>query len=178
MGVNAEYSRPTAFPNRPRENTPYRLAKAVDETEPVDDEAFRFFFIFADKRKAVLADSNAWRSRETKAIRSISMSVDPYLKHQFGLEGQKALVTGGASGIGQAIAIALAKAGADVGITVHSRSGDETLAMIKRAGRSGLSIATDLAALDAAGADLLIGKAGYRIWTRVNSRQQCRHHTP
>ncbi|MFZ1775133.1 MAG: SDR family oxidoreductase [Rhizobiaceae bacterium] len=87
------------------------------------------------------------------------MSVDPYLKHHFGLEGQKALVTGGASGIGQAIAIALAKAGADVGITVHSRSGDETLAMIKRAGRSGLSIATDLAALDAAGADLLIGKA-------------------
>ncbi len=56
MGVNAEYSRPTAFPNRPRENTPYRLAKAVDETEPLDDEAFRFFFIFADKRKAVLAD--------------------------------------------------------------------------------------------------------------------------
>jgi glucose 1-dehydrogenase len=52
------------------------------------------------------------------------------------LRGQKALVTGASSGIGKAIAIALAQAGADV--IVNYRSGDEeALKVAEEAGRCG-----------------------------------------
>ena len=53
------------------------------------------------------------------------------------LTGQVVLVTGGSSGIGRAIALACADAGADVAITYRSnRTGaDETAAGIAAAGR-------------------------------------------
>ena len=76
------------------------------------------------------------------------MTAETYLKHQFGLEGQRALVTGGAGGIGQAIAVALAQAGADVGVTVHSRPGEETIDLIGKAGRKAAAFPIDLATLD------------------------------
>ena len=53
------------------------------------------------------------------------------------LEGQKALVTGGASGIGRAVAIALGKAGADV-VVNYVRGEDqanEVAAEIDKCGR-------------------------------------------
>jgi 2-deoxy-D-gluconate 3-dehydrogenase len=37
-----------------------------------------------------------------------------YLESLFGLQGQLALVTGGTRGIGQSMALALARAGADI----------------------------------------------------------------
>ncbi len=91
------------------------------------------------------------------------MTVETYLKQQFGLEGQTALVTGGASGIGQAIAVALARAGADVAITEHSRPGAETLAAIGEAGSKACAIKADLGSFDAAKADRLIAETEDRL---------------
>ncbi len=91
------------------------------------------------------------------------MRTEAYLKQHFGLQGQSALVTGGASGIGQAIAIALAVAGADVAITTHSKSGDDLLAAIRAAGRKGVAVASDLGRIDAGGASRLIDQAESEI---------------
>ena len=52
------------------------------------------------------------------------------------LKGQKALVTGGSSGIGKAIAIALGHAGADV-VVNYSREGTEAPAVVDEIKRSG-----------------------------------------
>src|SRR6266851_4690356 len=64
---------------------------------------------------------------------------------RFGLDGRRALVTGGARGIGRAIALALADAGADVAVT--SRNGDdaEPLAReIRAKGRRSLALLLDV----------------------------------
>lgn len=64
----------------------------------------------------------------------------------FNLLGKSALVTGSASGIGQAIAIAMAEAGADV--ACHCRTpGDaaETVATIEKIGRRAVEVAGDMA---------------------------------
>ncbi|GAA1534840.1 NAD(P)-dependent dehydrogenase (short-subunit alcohol dehydrogenase family) [Microbacterium ginsengiterrae] len=63
------------------------------------------------------------------------------------LEGRKALITGGDSGIGRAVSIAFAREGADVAIA-HMREeqadADATLEYVREAGRTGLSLAGDL----------------------------------
>lgn len=61
----------------------------------------------------------------------------------FDLSGKVALVTGANTGIGQAIAVALAEAGADVALAGRSEPG-ETLARIAATGRRGLDIRADL----------------------------------
>lgn len=58
----------------------------------------------------------------------------------FRLDGQVALVTGGNKGLGQAIAIALAQAGADVAISSHNGSCEATLEAIHTAGRRGIAM--------------------------------------
>jgi 2-dehydro-3-deoxy-D-gluconate 5-dehydrogenase len=68
----------------------------------------------------------------------------------FSLAGQTALVTGGATGIGAAIARALAAAGADVAITANTRSGGEVLASVRQAGQRAMEVPADLAAMDGA----------------------------
>lgn len=68
------------------------------------------------------------------------MSQDP-----FRLDGKVALVTGSASGIGAAIAIALAKAGADVVCHGRSDSGRATVEEVVRLGRRSFGIQADLA---------------------------------
>jgi NAD(P)-dependent dehydrogenase (short-subunit alcohol dehydrogenase family) len=62
------------------------------------------------------------------------------------LEGQAALVTGGDSGIGRAVAIAFAREGADVAIVYLDEHSDarETAAEIDRLGRRCVAIAADL----------------------------------
>jgi len=91
----------------------------------------------------------------------------------FQLDGKVALVTGASSGIGQAIAIALAEAGADV--ACHCRTpgkSDETIAAIAKTGRRAIPVVGDLAektapdrlaegALDQFGRiDILVNNAG------------------
>jgi 2-deoxy-D-gluconate 3-dehydrogenase len=63
----------------------------------------------------------------------------------FSLEGRRALVTGGAAGIGAAIAQALAACGADVALTRHEREADETVAAIRAAGRRAEVLTADFA---------------------------------
>ena len=64
----------------------------------------------------------------------------------FDLRGKSALVTGGARRIGRAIALELARAGADVAVTYRSSKADaeETAASIAALGRRGFAIECDL----------------------------------
>jgi 3-oxoacyl-[acyl-carrier protein] reductase len=90
------------------------------------------------------------------------------------LAGQRALVTGGASGIGRAIAVAFAEAGAHVAIADKADlvKTEEVAAVIERAGGRGFALQADVAeeaeveALFAAvlprlgGLDILVNNAG------------------
>ena len=89
----------------------------------------------------------------------------------FDLTGRRALVTGANTGIGQAIAVALAGAGADVALAGRSEP-DETLALIAASGRKAVSIAADLSSIEPVGrvmaeavnalggVDILVNNAG------------------
>jgi 3-oxoacyl-[acyl-carrier protein] reductase len=63
------------------------------------------------------------------------------------LGGQAALVTGGSRGIGRASAILLARAGADVAVTYHTRAreAEETVAAVRALGRRSFAAGGDLA---------------------------------
>lgn len=63
------------------------------------------------------------------------------------LKGKKALITGGDSGIGRAVAIAYAREGADVAIvhlTEEQDDADATLDLVREAGQQGAAYAKDL----------------------------------
>ncbi|REJ06322.1 SDR family NAD(P)-dependent oxidoreductase [Microbacterium bovistercoris] len=93
------------------------------------------------------------------------------------LSGRRALITGGDSGIGRAVAIAYAREGADVAI-VHmpeeQKDADDTVRLIRAEGRLAISIAGDLRdeafAIDAVqraleelnGLDILVLNAAYQ----------------
>lgn len=75
------------------------------------------------------------------------------------LQGKRALVMGGASGIGKATSLALAQAGADVVLTYWSSTGeaDEVVAQIRATGRQAHAIQADLT--DAAVAEQVFAQA-------------------
>lgn len=79
----------------------------------------------------------------------------------FSLEGRRALVTGASRGLGAAIAIALAEAGADVGVHGNATACDATCARIAAAGRHAVPLTGDLA--DPAAADTLAATAIERL---------------
>jgi 2-deoxy-D-gluconate 3-dehydrogenase len=90
---------------------------------------------------------------------------------RFDLTGRVAVVTGANTGIGQAIAVALAEAGADVAVVGRTRA-DDTVARIMERGRRAHDIEADLSTLAPIGfilaqtqallgpADILVNNAG------------------
>jgi 3-oxoacyl-[acyl-carrier protein] reductase len=99
---------------------------------------------------------------------------DPVPARGATLAGRRALVTGASRGIGGAVALALAAAGADVAITYRERATDAALvqADIEALGRRALSLQVDVSQRDAiaatlaevdrtfGGVDILVNNAG------------------
>ena len=92
---------------------------------------------------------------------------------QRNLQGQKALVTGSTSGLGRAIALQLARDGAEV--IVHGRDaarGAQTVEMIRADGGSARFVAADLSdpanierlAEETGEIDILVNNAGFATW--------------
>ncbi len=92
------------------------------------------------------------------------------------LEGKRAFITGGGRGIGRAIALGFADAGADVAVAARTRAEIESVAEeIKRKERRSLAITCDVgdsqnvedavqgAARDLGGVDILVANAGALI---------------
>ncbi|MGA8943764.1 MAG: 2-dehydro-3-deoxy-D-gluconate 5-dehydrogenase KduD [Thermoactinomyces sp.] len=64
------------------------------------------------------------------------MNLTDFSLDYFKLTGKVAIVTGGNKGLGQAYAVALAKAGADLFVVCHHTDWDETKAFVEDTGRS------------------------------------------
>ncbi len=80
-----------------------------------------------------------------------------YLEELFGLKGRVAVVTGGGRGIGQVVAVGLARAGAEVAVLCRSGA-QETVEKIEAAGGRAYWIAADVTkeeSVDAAFAEIL-----------------------
>jgi 3-oxoacyl-[acyl-carrier protein] reductase len=90
------------------------------------------------------------------------------------LDGKRAVITGGSRGLGRGIAVAFAKAGADVAIVYRKRKeeADGVIADVEAAGRRGvayqadvgqweeISGAVDAAVADLGGIDIVVANAG------------------
>ncbi len=99
----------------------------------------------------------------------------------FSLRGKRALVTGGAVGIGRAIAVGLAQAGADVAIVTHQADPREVEQAVRTTGRQLVTLRADLSqpeaaaqviqrAVEALGSlDILVNNAGIirREWAET-----------
>jgi 2-deoxy-D-gluconate 3-dehydrogenase len=80
----------------------------------------------------------------------------PGILDRFRLDGKVALITGAASGLGAAIAIALAEAGAHVAVHGNRRAAEDTAATIQAAGGTAAAFQADLS--HTAGPESLFGR--------------------
>lgn len=92
------------------------------------------------------------------------------------LNGKRALITGGDSGIGRAVAIAFAREGADIviGYLSESEDAEDTATLVREAGRTAVTVASDIGtpagcrqlvekAVDALGEiDILVNNAAHQ----------------
>ena len=100
-----------------------------------------------------------------------------YVGHE-SLVGRRAVITGGDSGIGRAVAIAFAREGADVLIShlpEEQEDAEETLRWVREAGRTGISVPGDIrseeqcaavintAVAELGGLDILVNNAAYQM---------------
>lgn len=119
------------------------------------------------------SQQQAWPGRET-GLRPAADHGEQSYQGANKLLGKKALITGGDSGIGRAVAIAFAREGADVAIAYYDEREDaqETMRWVEDAGRKGLAIQGDLSnrdhcrevirqvVEDLGGIDILVNNAG------------------
>lgn len=81
----------------------------------------------------------------------------------FDLTGQHALVTGGATGIGKAIALGLAAAGADVAITYRNHEPEDTLGKVDALGVKSAAVRADFESLEEAGAEKVVAEVVHTL---------------
>ena len=83
---------------------------------------------------------------------------------RFDLQGKTALVTGAARGLGRAISLALANAGADVALGLRDvKTGSDLVREIQQLGRKALPLQMDMSRLDQSSAAIRLRSAHFII---------------
>ena len=141
----------------------------------------------AGRHARSMADSDGTMPPQQQEPPGLTAPMDPVPDHgesswigRGRLEGLKALITGGDSGIGRAVAIAFAREGADVAINYlpeEAEDASDTIGWIDKAGRNAVAVPGDLRDEDACrriaedavaglgGLNILVNNAGYH-WAR------------
>ncbi|MBK4120714.1 SDR family oxidoreductase [Kocuria rhizophila] len=141
----------------------------------------------AQKKAQQLAGEHGGFPEQEQTPPGLTTDMDPLPDHgeqtwvgRGRLDGLKALVTGGDSGIGRAVAIAFAREGADVAISYlpeETSDAEDTRQWIEKAGRKAVLLPGDLreesqargvvdqAAKELGGLDILVNNAGFQ-WAR------------
>jgi len=128
-----------------------------------------------DRDETPPPQTQEWPGREDRMTPAADHGEESY-RGAGKLEGRRALITGGDSGIGRAVAIAYAREGADVAITYYNEHDDAetTVGLVRDAGRVAVSRAADLAdasacrdvvdwaASELGGLDILVNNAAYQ----------------
>ena len=98
-----------------------------------------------------------------------------YLEDVFGLKGKTAVVTGGGQGIGQVVAVGLAKAGAEIAIVCRSGA-DETIRLVEEAGGKAYFVKGDVTSEESVNATVaeIIERSG-KIDILFNNAGACYH---
>ena len=100
-----------------------------------------------------------------------------YLEELFGLKGKVALVTGGGQGIGQVVALGLARAGAKVAV-MNRGNVQDTVRLIEAEGGTAMGVQADVTSEEQVDAALEKILAAYgRLDIVVNNARICMHQT-